>query len=95
MLHESRGRTKDSAAFDTTIGLDVTMAIDTTKKAQQLDCQENVLCVFAHDDTLLDESCVTLFPGYMNDWCARGVAKRVKWKFLRDFEGVESIRDKL
>ena len=94
-VHLSRGRAKDAAAFDAIFGLDVAEAIETTKKAQELDCQDNVLYVFAHDDTLLEESCVTLFPGYMNDWHSRGVAKRVKWKYLRDFRGVQMLTDRL
>ena len=94
VVHQSRGRAKDTAAFDATVGLDVAIAIDTTKKAQELDCQENVLYVFAHDDTLLEESCVTLFPGYMNEWYSRGVAKKVKWKYLREFQEVQGLKDR-
>lgn len=95
MVHQSRGRAKDTAAFDAIIGHDIATAIDTTNKAQELDCQDNVLFVFAHDDTLLEESSVALFPGYMNDWYSRGVAKKVKWKYLRAFRGVQMLKDRL
>lgn len=60
----------------------------------EFDCQENVLLLTAHDEHILDEQAgMEFFPAPLNDWLEKGLAERVKWLFLRDFEGALRRRE--
>ncbi|KAJ5171300.1 uncharacterized protein N7500_004083 [Penicillium coprophilum] len=59
-------------------------AIRTIKKAQELDVDENVLLIYAHDDSFVDLA--DQFPLTLNDWKEKGLRERVRWTFLKDFK---------
>ncbi|KAH7168103.1 beta-lactamase-like protein [Fusarium sp. MPI-SDFR-AT-0072] len=50
-LQNSRGRAPTDTLFDLTFGLDLELAAKTTKQLQELDCNENIFVVVAHDST--------------------------------------------
>ncbi|MCJ1399609.1 hypothetical protein MMC11_002811 [Xylographa trunciseda] len=68
---------------------DLEQCVSTIKKVQEADGHEQVLVVFAHDETLLDV--VEFFPKKANDWLGKGWGTSTKWMFLKDFQkGVEA-----
>ncbi|KAK2760490.1 metallo-beta-lactamase superfamily protein [Colletotrichum kahawae] len=83
-LQISRGRQKPDALFDATFGLDLPQAQRTIEHLQELDCNENVFVIVAHDSTVRD--CVPQFPASLNDWKTEGWGQRVRWAFLGDLE---------
>lgn len=70
--------------FDPTMGKDIAQAIETIKKTQQADADENVWYVFAHDKKLF--GVVDLFPASANNWKQKGWREQLFWRFLEDFE---------
>ena len=70
--------------FDPTMGKDIPLAIETIKKTQQADADENVWYVFAHDAKL--RGVADFFPRSANEWKQRGWREKLLWKFLEDFE---------
>ena len=52
----------------------------------EFDAQENVLLLVAHDDAVVDPPQFAFYPETMNDWYEKGIAKKVKWLFLGDYE---------
>ncbi|KIV94080.1 hypothetical protein PV10_05236 [Exophiala mesophila] len=83
-LQKDRGRTPTDTLFDMTFGHDVPLATKTMRQLQELDCDENVFVIIAHDSTVRDG--VDHFPKSLNDWKAKGWGKALKWAFLRDLE---------
>ncbi|KAF4907506.1 Cytochrome P450 monooxygenase mpaDE [Colletotrichum fructicola] len=83
-LQTSRGRQQTDALFDATFGLNLPQAKRTVEHLQELDCNENVFVIVAHDSTVRD--CVPQFPASLNDWKSEGWGQRVRWAFLRDLE---------
>jgi hypothetical protein len=83
-LQKSRGRESTDSLFDLTFGLDLELATKTTHQLQELDCNEDIFVVVAHDSTVRDG--VPHFPQSLNDWKAQGFGKGLKWAFLRDLE---------
>lgn len=81
-LQQSRGRKATDTLYDPTFGLDVPLAMRTVGSLQQLDCNENVLVIIAHDSTVRDA--VDHFPKSLNGWKERGWGRETKWAFLRD-----------
>lgn len=67
------------------MNFDVKGAQESIEKMEDFDAHENVLTIFAHDQTLLDV--VGFFPKETaNDWKEKGWREKGLWKFLRDFE---------
>ncbi|KAF6827224.1 metallo-beta-lactamase superfamily protein [Colletotrichum plurivorum] len=83
-LQASRGRCSTDALFDATFGLDLPKVAETIESLQQLDCDENVFVIIAHDSTVRDA--VPHFPRSLNAWKSEGWGKAVKWAFFRDLE---------
>ncbi|KAK5048617.1 hypothetical protein LTR84_005708 [Exophiala bonariae] len=83
-LQHSRGRDVDIPFYDPAMGHDIDIAIDTIKKAQEADSDDNIWFVFAHDDSLFDT--VDLFPAKANAWKEKGWGSTTKWAFLKDFK---------
>lgn len=81
-LNTRRGRTANQPFFDPAMGLDIPLAIDTIKKAQDADAQDNVFFVFAHDMAI--QGVVDLFPASANRWKDKGWRERTLWAFLKD-----------
>lgn len=51
---------------------------------QELDCDENIFVIIAHDSTVRDG--VDHFPKSLNAWKEKGWGSGLKWSFLRDLE---------
>ncbi|KAF6819028.1 metallo-beta-lactamase superfamily protein [Colletotrichum musicola] len=83
-LQASRGRCPTDALFDATFGLDLPKVAETIESLQQLDCDENVFVIIAHDSTVRDA--VPHFPRSLDAWKSEGWGKAVKWAFFRDLE---------
>jgi hypothetical protein len=83
-IQTSRERSLDQPFFDPAMGLDIPLAIETIKKAQEADADDDIWFIFAHDDSLFD--LVDLFPADVNAWKEKGWASRTKWSFLKDFK---------
>ncbi|CEI70884.1 hypothetical protein FVEN_g9736 [Fusarium venenatum] len=83
-LQKSRGRKPTDSLFDLTFGLDLELATKTTGQLQELDCNENIFVIVAHDSTVRDG--VPHFPQSLNNWKAQGFGQELKWAFLRDLE---------
>lgn len=83
-LQKQRGRATTDTLFDMTFGHDIPLATKTMRQLQELDCDENVFVIIAHDSTVRDG--VDHFPKSLNDWKENGWGKGLKWAFLRDLE---------
>lgn len=83
-LQNSRGRESTDTLFDLTFGLDIPLATKTVGFLQELDCNEDVFVIIAHDSTVRDG--VAHFPTSLNDWKTKGWGKGLKWAFFRDLE---------
>lgn len=84
-LQRSRGRQATDSLFHMTFGLDIPLAKKTVKCLQEIDCDDNVLVIIAHDSVVRDAA--PHFPASLNDWKARGLGTKVRWSFLRDLAG--------
>ncbi|CAK7222655.1 hypothetical protein SBRCBS47491_004933 [Sporothrix bragantina] len=83
-LQKERGREPTDTLYDLTFGLDVRLATQTVGKLQELDCDENVFVIIAHDRFVRDV--VPHFPASINEWHAKGWGEHVRWAFLGDLD---------
>ncbi|PSN67422.1 Metallo-hydrolase/oxidoreductase [Corynespora cassiicola Philippines] len=83
-LQESRQRTASDSLYDMTFGHDIPLAKKTATWLQELDGDENIFVIIAHDSTVRDG--VEHYPKTLNDWKERGWGRSLKWAFLRDLE---------
>jgi glyoxylase-like metal-dependent hydrolase (beta-lactamase superfamily II) len=83
-LQESRGRKPTDTLYDMTFGHDIPLAMNTMRWLQELDCDESIFVIIAHDSTVRDG--VDHFPKSLNDWKSKGWGNSVKWAFFRDLE---------
>ncbi|MCJ1272061.1 hypothetical protein MMC22_011968 [Lobaria immixta] len=92
-LHDKETATKDDSPARTqpfyvagkAMNSDVKGAQESIEKMEDFDAHENVLTIFAHDQTLLDV--VGFFPKETaNDWKEKGWREKGLWRFLGDFE---------
>ena len=60
----------------------------------EFDAHENVLLLAAHDDAVVDPPQLDFYPQPLNDWYKKGIAKKVKWMFLGDFEDAMEAKEK-
>lgn len=67
-----------------TFGHDIPLAEKTMGKLQELDCDENIFVIIAHDSSVRDG--VDHFPQALNAWKEKGWGKKLKWAFFRDLE---------
>ena len=69
---------------------DVKAAMESVAKMGEFDAHENILCMIAHDDTMVNV--VGTFPNTLaNDWKSKGWREKGMWKFLADVgEAVEA-----
>jgi glyoxylase-like metal-dependent hydrolase (beta-lactamase superfamily II) len=83
-LQIRRNRAPDEPFFEPAIGLDIPETIETIKKAQDADKEDNVWFIYAHDPSL--HGIVDLFPKAANDWKEKKWRNETLWTFLQDFE---------
>lgn len=81
-LQRSRGRKPTDTLYDMTFGHDIPLATKTMGQLQELDCDENIFVIIAHDSTVRDG--VDHFPKSLNAWKEKGWGRSLKWRFLRD-----------
>lgn len=65
-LQRSRARHSKDSLYDMTFGYDIPLANETKTKLQELDCNEDVFVIIAHDSTVRDY--VPHFPAALNEW---------------------------
>lgn len=58
--------------------------MQTRDHLQELDCDDDVFVIIAHDATVRDV--VDHFPKSINDWKGRRWGKDTKWAFFKDFQ---------
>lgn len=90
-LQVKRGRRADEPFFDPVMGLDVAEVSRSLRKAQAMDCNENILFISAHEYAIL--GVVDLFPESANDWKRKGWREKILWTFLKDFERSEQFKN--
>lgn len=83
-LQRSRGRNPSDTLYDMCFGHDIPLAVKTKDSLQELDCDESVFVIVAHDSSVRDK--VDHFPKSLNDWKAMNWASDVKWAFLSDLK---------
>lgn len=83
-LQRSRGRKSTDTLYGITFGLDPALATKTVGWLQELDCNEDVFVIIAHDSTVQDAA--PRFPQSLNDWKSKNLGKTLKWAFLRNLE---------
>ncbi|KAL4912855.1 beta-lactamase-like protein [Aspergillus aurantiobrunneus] len=82
-LQVARGRKTTEPFFITNFAHDLPTALKTVGDTQEADADENVWFVYAHDPSLA--GAVEFYPGCVDDWKERDLARRLRWVFLRDF----------
>ncbi|KAL3463562.1 beta-lactamase-like protein [Aspergillus heterothallicus] len=90
-LQASRGRSKTDTLFEPTFGHDVPLAIETIAKLQEVDCDEDVFVIIAHDFAVRDG--VEHFPAALNEWKEKGWGTKLRWAFLRELEAYWRARN--
>ncbi|RSM01880.1 hypothetical protein CDV31_011164 [Fusarium ambrosium] len=83
-LQRPRGRGALDPMFDPARGVPLEDAVETVQKTQELDADENVLFIYAHDKAVTEIG--DLFPLTANNWKKDGWRQRMFWAFLRDFK---------
>lgn len=83
-LQRSRKRSPTDSLYDMTFGHDIPLAQNTATWLQELDADERIFVIIAHDSTVRDG--VDHFPKSLNSWKAKGWGKSLKWAFFRDLE---------
>jgi glyoxylase-like metal-dependent hydrolase (beta-lactamase superfamily II) len=66
------------------LNYDVSLANSTISGLQELDGEDNVLVLTAHDSTALEN--IAFFPDSINDWLRHDWKNQLRWKFLRSFK---------
>ena len=57
--------------------------LQTIEKIQEMDGNESVLCLLAHDPSVRHKS-MPLFPESLNDWKSKGLRKFLDWSWVGD-----------
>lgn len=83
-LQKSRGRKVTDTLYDLTYGGDIPLAKETVGRLQELDCNDNIMVVIAHDGSARDY--LPHFPQDLNSWKEQGLGKKLRWSFLRDLK---------
>lgn len=65
-------------------GHDIPLALEMIGNLQEIDCDEDILVIIAHDKFARDQ--VEHFPASLNMWKEKDWGRSLRWAFLRDFE---------
>lgn len=93
-IHPHKSATKPFYYVTSLLSHDKEVADWTIDGLGEFDCQDNVLLLLAHDDAVVDPPQFDFYPSPMNDWHEKGIAKKVRWLFLGDFEGAVDAKEK-
>jgi hypothetical protein len=88
-LHPKKSRTEPFytiavAPTGESLALNVEQALESIKKLEEFDGNENIFTVIAHDLSLV--GVVDMFPATANAWKKKGWAEKGRWEFLREFQ---------
>jgi glyoxylase-like metal-dependent hydrolase (beta-lactamase superfamily II) len=83
-LQKERGMNSQGPILKPEFGHDIPLALHTIDKLQELDVDENILVIIAHDKFARDV--LDHFPLPLNLWKERGWGEKLRWAFLKDFE---------
>jgi glyoxylase-like metal-dependent hydrolase (beta-lactamase superfamily II) len=83
-LQKSRGREATDTLYDMTFGGDIPLAKKTVEGLQELDCNDNIMVVIAHDSYARD--LLPHFPQNLNSWKEKGLGQKLRWSFLGDLK---------
>ncbi|KAK6378859.1 hypothetical protein LTS17_006562 [Exophiala oligosperma] len=83
-LQVSRNRKSTEPLFELNFGHDIPLARNTRDQLQELNCDDDIFVIVAHDAGVRDQ--VAHFPESLNDWKKKGWAAETRWTFLRDLE---------
>ncbi|KAF2715355.1 metallo-beta-lactamase superfamily protein [Pleomassaria siparia CBS 279.74] len=83
-LQHVRDRKPSDTLYDMTFGHDIPLATNTMGWLQELDCDDNIFVIIAHDSTVRDG--VEQFPKTLNHWKEKSWGRSLKWAFFRDLE---------
>lgn len=67
---------------------DLEIALETVRKLQELDAEENVFVILAHDRSLKGE--IDFYPITINDWKEKALDRKTRWLFCGDMETHEA-----
>ena len=81
-LNVKRDRRPDQPFFDPVLGENIPLAIETIRKTQPADADDEVWFVSAHDPYVLDVA--DFFPLTANRWKKAGWADEVRWAFVEE-----------
>lgn len=86
-VHYSKSVIKPFYNVTTSFAHDKKLADWTIAGMGEFDCQDNILLLTAHDEHVVEpEPIISFFPEALNDWHEKGLGKKTKWLFLKDFE---------
>lgn len=83
-LQKSRGREPTDTLFTMTFGHDIPLATNTVKWLQELDCNDDIFVIVAHDFHV--EKVVDHFPQSLNSWKEKGWGKQTRWAWLQELK---------
>lgn len=83
-LQRARGRNTTDTLYNMTFGFDIPLATHTVGWLQELDSNENVFVIVAHDTYV--ERLVDHFPHSLNAWKENGWGVKARWAWLKDLE---------
>lgn len=83
-LQKARGRDFSSSLYDMTFGHDIPLAQHTATWLQELDADDRIFVIIAHDSTVRDG--VDHYPKSLNEWRSKGWGRSLRWAFLRDLK---------
>lgn len=83
-LQKSRGRQTTDTLFTMTFGHDIPLATNTVGWLQELDCNDDVFVIVAHDFHV--ERVVDHFPHSLNAWKEKGWGKQTRWAWLKELK---------
>jgi len=93
-VHYKKSATKPYYKVTSSFAYDKELADWTIAGMGEFDCQDNVLLLTAHDEHVVEpEPVISLFPESLNDWYEKGLGRKTKWLFLRDFEKAVETRE--
>ena len=82
-LQTSRNRDPKGPLWQPAFGHNMPQVLETIEKMEQLDGDDKVFVILAHDATLRCPD-VAFFPKAINDWKARGLGQQLRWDWIGD-----------
>ncbi|PNS15895.1 hypothetical protein CAC42_8001 [Sphaceloma murrayae] len=84
-FHRNKDPTEPYYTVTPKFAHDIELCNWTIDGVKEFDAHDNIFVLIAHDDSVIDH--LDLYPKTMNDWHDKGLAKKVRWRFLDDFTG--------